>query len=643
MTPVRVLLLEDDPNDVALILRALSRGGLPFEVQAIAKREEFEAALRQPTWDLVLCDYHLPDFDARAVLAGLRERGIATPFIVVSGFADQATALDLVHSGADDFVHKDALAWLVPAVQRAVRGGEERRALGAAERSVHENEARLRAIVDAALDGIVVIDGDSRIETFNPMAEQIFGYRSTEVLGQRVEMLMPASLVDEHGQSMRRVVAGGRPNIIGIRREVLARRKDGHEFPLELTVSEFWVGGARRFMGMVRDLTDRKRLEEQLRQSQKMDAIGRLAGGVAHDFNNLLTAIVTCAHLAREETEEGSSVREDLDRIAQAAERGGALTRQLLAFARIQSGEPRVVDLVELIDRLAGLVSRVVTEKVRLFTQHAPTVHPVLADPAQIEQVLLNLAVNARDSMPAGGTLVIETRVIEIERDSGLAFPGVMAGPAVQVTVADTGTGMSSETMARLFEPFFTTKPAGAGTGLGLATCYGIVKQLGGHIWAESEPGEGSRFHFVLPQATDSMAKQAAEPALLVAGGAERILVVEDDPMVREVSVQVLRGRGYRVDACPDGVAALAYAREQEAPIDLLVSDVVMPGFTGPQVAAALLDRFPTMRVLLMTGYSSDQAALKEPRERFELLRKPFTPQDLVSRVRSILDQNSGT
>ena len=379
--------------------------------------------------------------------------------------------------------------------------------------------------------------------------------------------------------------------------------------------------------------------EEQLLQSQKMEAVGRLAGGVAHDFNNLLTVILAYGDLLLAETSPEASHREELREMCDAAERAAALTRQLLAFSRKQVLQPQVLDLNQVVNRLEKLLSRVLGEDVQIITRLSAKLHPVAADPAQVDQILVNLAVNARDAMPDGGKLILETANVVFDDDYVQSHSDVGRGPHVMLAVTDTGVGMDAQTRAHLFEPFFTTKELGRGTGLGLSTVYGIVRQSGGNIWVYSEPGRGTTFKIYLPAHLD--AKQMAEPRATEpapALGSETVMVVEDEPKVRGLVVRVLESSGYRVLSAGDADEAVKLAREFGGSIDLLVSDVVLPGAGGPQLASELVLQRPSLRVLFTSGYTDKaiaQQGVLAPGAL--LLEKPIRPKSLLRAVKRAL------
>lgn len=366
--------------------------------------------------------------------------------------------------------------------------------------AMKQNEIRLRSVVQNAVDGIITIDAQGLIESFNPAAEKIFGYSASEIIGQNVSQLMPFPYREEHNSYIINYLQTGQAKVIGRGREVTGLRKDGRTFTLDLAVSEFQLGDRQLFMGIVRDITDRSLLEAELRQAQKMEAVGRLASGVAHDFNNYLTIITSYSEFLLNRYSEQDPQRQDIEQIKKASERAINLTRQLLAFSRKQPHSPRVLKLNQIVTELSSLLHHLLGKNVDLDTQLATDLFLVKIDAAQMEHVLVNLAVNARDAMPQGGQLTIRTQNILLEETLIVHNIKIEAGRYVELAVRDTGSGMSHETLSRLFEPFFTTKERGKGTGLGLSTAYGIIKQSGGHIWAESQPGQGTTFKIYLPQ-----------------------------------------------------------------------------------------------------------------------------------------------
>jgi PAS domain S-box-containing protein len=532
------------------------------------------------------------------------------------------------------------------ALEARVRGLEERlsqraevlerqaRDLSESEDAREEREARLRAILDSAVDAIVMIDESGAIQSFNRAAERLFGYSEREVTGRNVSLLMPSPFRDEHDGYLGAYRRTQRARIIGIGREVAAQRKDGTVFPIHLSVGEARLGERRVFTGIIHDLTFRKRLEEQLAQAQKMEAVGRLAGGVAHDFNNVLLTI-----LARTEAilrpGRKHPVREQALEIRKAARRAASLTKQLLAVSRRQVLNPRVVDLNAVLRDTAKMLRRLLGEEIRFRMDLAPDLAPVKVDPDQLVQVVLNLVVNARDAMPQGGDLVVESR--DAARDeAGLANDA----EAVLLAVRDTGSGMDDETRARIFEPYFTTK-GDRGNGLGLSTVYGIVQQSGGDVRVESRKGEGSVFRIYFPRAEgrpQAPFDEAPPPARARERGAGHVLLVEDDSAARRALDEFLRSDGYTVLAAASGAEALRLC-EGSKPIDLVVTDFVMPGMRGPELVKRLREARPGLPAVFMSGYATEDIGSQGDAARSVYLQKPFDVDDLLARVRAIVDE----
>ncbi len=505
-----------------------------------------------------------------------------------------------------------------------------------------EEALRLRdRAVQAVTQGILITDPsqpDNPIIYASPGFEQLTGYAAAEVVGRNCRFLQGKETDPDAVARLRRAIRDGQRCTT----ELLNYRKDGTPFRNELSVSPVRdeEGRLTHFVGVQTDVTERRRLEEQYRQAQKMEAVGQLAGGIAHDFNNLLTIINGYADLLMQSLPADDPSRGLLAEIQRAGERSAGLTRQLLAFSRRQVLAPRVFDLNAVVADIEKMLRRVIGEDVRLATAPAPGLWPVKADPGQVEQVLLNLAVNARDAMPTGGQLTIETRNVELDDEYARAHPGARPGPHVLLAVSDTGCGMTDEVKARVFEPFFTTKGPGKGTGLGLATVYGIVTQSGGHVAVYTEVGHGTTFEVYLPCAQQRLPPEKSHPGLAVMPrGRETVLLVEDEDAVRALTRHVLRGCGYTVLEARDGAEALRLAEQQRGGIDLLVTDVVMPRLSGREVAERLAGMSPRMKVLFLSGYTDDAVVRHGILEAdVAFLQKPYSPASLAAKVRDVLD-----
>jgi PAS domain S-box-containing protein len=493
--------------------------------------------------------------------------------------------------------------------------------------------------VEQAENVIFMADPSGEITYVNPAFEKTYGFSKEEAIGATPRILKSGRHDAAFYAELWRALLSGE----AYHGEIVNRARDGRLVTVDLSARQVFDadGKTMGFIAVQHDVTERRRLEEQFRQAQKMESIGRLAGGVAHDFNNLLTAILGYAGLLEAREPLGAAAREDLNEIRTAAERAAALTRQLLAFSRKQVLAPSVLSPNELVAGVERMLHRLIGEDVDLSARLDPSVGNIRVDAGQLEQVLVNLAVNARDAMPEGGKLTIETGNAVIDKAYAAQHVGVSPGRYVMLAVSDTGMGMSDETRSQIFEPFFTTKELGKGTGLGLATVYGIVHQSGGHIFVYSEPGKGSTFklYFPLVEGAPSETGAAAPgPELEIARGSETILIAEDEPAVRTLAGTFLSGKGYRILQAAGGAEALTLAERFPDTIHLLLTDVVMPDMSGPDLEKQLRARRPELRVLYMSGYTDDGVVRNGMLEGRQLyLQKPFTPRTLAGKVREAL------
>ena len=573
-------------------------------------------------------------------------------------FADIAAELrehgvwkgELTHRRKDGHVICVASRWVVAKSEAAsgfaiVETNIDVSDLRAMQTDLVAREAHLRSILDTVPEAMVVIDEAGTITSFSAAAERLFGYDAGEVLGRNVRALMPQPDRDAHDGYISRYLATGERRIIGYGRVVTGQKKDGSHFPMELAIGEARAEGSRIFTGFIRDLTSRHRIEEELRQAHKMEAVGQLTGGIAHDFNNLLTVISGNLEMVeRRLTDE--KLRVLLHEAQGAADDGAKLTGQLLAFGRRQPLNPKLADVGQLVSRFSDLLRRALGEAIELRTIVSGSPGPALVDASQLQNALLNLALNARDAMPRGGRLTVEISPTKLDADYASLYPEVRTGSYVLISVTDTGSGMSTEVRQRAFEPFFTTKSIGAGTGLGLSMVYGFTRQSGGHVQLHSEVDEGTSVRLFLPvanaarpDAADAAPNGASATAHDLPSGSETILVVEDDTRVRRVAVARLEDTGYRVLEADTGAKALRMLASHPE-IALLFTDIVMPGgMSGDELAREARLHRPDIKIILTSGFAEPGVAVRQLAAAASWLRKPYTAMELAVRIRELLDE----
>lgn len=822
--PLRVLIVEDSEDDALLLSRELRRGGYQVEAHRVDTAEAFDRALAANTWDVIIADYNMPQFDGLAALRVLQEQAKDIPFLVVSGFIDENVAVAAMKSGAHDYLMKDNLKRLVPAVTREIREVKMRRerrqatealrtsearlrqandallylarsqsvqegdlphafaeitqtmalslgisragiwifnpertilhcedlfemeknqhsrglalqrdrypryfaalqehrfisatdsmldprtkefaddyfrpheivssleagirlhgevvgvfslehcrqlrqwmpeeevfagsvadlislALGASERRKSEealraSEQRYRDLFENANDMIYTMNLDGVLTSINKRGEELTGYSRDELLGVA---LGPRLLPPEHEEvtllALQRKLDGELDQTVY---EVEIVRKDGQRVAIEINSRLIYENEQPAgLQGIARDISERKRLEDELRHSQKMEAIGRLAGAIAHDFNNLLTAILGYSQLLLARLDANSPWRREIAEIEKAGRSAATLTGQLLAFSRKQAFQPQTLNVNQVVTNIERMLRRLIGEDVELVTQLDATLGNIHADPGRVEQVIMNLVVNSRDAMPRGGRLVIETSNAYLDPAYASRHPDARPGSYVMLSVADTGVGMSHNVLSRIFEPFFTTKDAGKGTGLGLSTVYGIVKQSDGHIVVESAPGAGAIFRVFFPRIDDTVMMTESPTPYIAQGGHETVLLVEDDDAVRELTRQILEMNGYKVLEAYSANEALTICRTYAGVIACVLADVVMPQISGPDMVRQLVDIRPSLKAVYMSGYNDHQLLPQTAHtEQPVLLNKPFTPEMLAKTVRSVLDGSAGS
>ncbi|MGH7604601.1 MAG: response regulator [Gemmatimonadaceae bacterium] len=628
---LRVLVVDDDAQMLRTITDILRMNGYntstaPTGQGALDLANSFDTPAA-----VALIDLSLPDIDGIELVGRLRQISDLTEVVILTGNASVDSAVRAMREKSYDYLIKPVEPdYLLATLGRAGERSERRRA----EAGRQDSEERLRRIFEHVSDALFIANDEGEIHDANPAACALTGLSVEElrsrplihVLPEIARLKAPAGQrrpLHENGSS----AGNGSPGGLDQSRV------------LDIDAAAFAPGV---LVYTVRDLTNQARLEEQLAQSQKMDAVGQLAGGIAHDFNNLLTVIMSYGSLLLTDLEEGDPRREDVTEIANAAARASGLTRQLLAFSRKQILDPRLINVNTIVNGVEKLLRRLIGEDIELATTLEKDLYSINADPGQLEQVMINLAVNSRDAMPDGGRLHITTsNTILSSEHTGRHF-SVPPGEYVMLAVSDTGMGMTREVQQRVFEPFFTTKGQGKGTGLGLSTVYGIVKQSGGDVWIYSEPGKGTTFKVYFPRAQEGEAFVAAtEDDQPAPRGTETILVVEDDSALRALSARVLEASGYTVLLARNGIEALAIASGHKGKIDMVATDVVMPKMNGRPLVEKLLEGRKGMRVLFMSGYTDDEVMRRGVIDgRTAFLQKPFTPGQFAKKVRDVLDQN---
>jgi two-component system, cell cycle sensor histidine kinase and response regulator CckA len=504
---------------------------------------------------------------------------------------------------------------------------------------LQRSEKLLFALLESAAQAIIGTDRHGRIVLVNDRTELMFGYSRAELLEGTIELLLPESLRAVHTRHREEYFEHPRTRPMGTGMELSGRRKDGSDFPVEVSLSALEVEGAAYGIAFVSDISQRKTLEEQLMHAQKMEAVGRLAGGVAHDFNNMLTVITGYNRMILDELSPVDPLRGYAEEILKAADRAGALTNQLLAFSRRQIMQPRVISVNAVIEQTEKMLRRLIGEDIQLSMSLSVDAGNIKADPNHIAQAIVNLAVNARDAMPTGGRLTIETGNFHIDETYVRTHMGVKPGDFVMIAVSDTGIGMDSATRQRIFEPFFTTKERGKGTGLGLATVYGMVKQSGGDIWVYSEVGTGTTFKLYFPKVQEPPVDAHSGGAdKTKASDGETILLVEDEKAVRDLTSRILQKLGYKVLPAASGEEAIRLGHANAGKIALLLTDVVMPNMSGRQVADALSQIQPGLKVLFLSGYTENTVVHHGVLDSaVDFLPKPFSREVLGQKIREIL------
>jgi two-component system cell cycle sensor histidine kinase/response regulator CckA len=606
---IRVLLVEDNPGDARLLTELVrDTGAGQWNLVQVDRLSAAIERLRREPFDVMLLDLSLPDADGLATLVRAHAEVPKVPIVVLTGHDDEALAVRAVRAGAQDYLVKGRVDGDL--LVRSIRYASER---GRTIEALERREEHYRSLIEHSMDLISILNLDGTIRYVSPSHERMLGYPLDELVGRNVLSFI-------HTQDKLRVQTALTNGNNGRPVECRVRHADGSWRMLESFSRDLsHVAGVNGMVVNARDITERKHLEEQLHHSQRLEAVGRLAGGVAHDFNNLLMVITGYSHMLLDAMHPSDPARQDLEQVVKASERATDLTRQLLAFSRRQGVRAALVNLNSLVQEMERMLRRVLGDEIELTVRQAPELKTVRADPGQIEQVILNMVVNARDAMSSGGRLLIETMNSRQNK-----------GECVTVSISDTGIGMDSQVLSRVFEPFFTTKEHG--TGLGLATSYGIIKENGGDLRVESSPGKGTTFFIELPVTERTAVELESPPEKRAPRGTETILLVEDEDPVRRVVETMLKRHGYQVIASASAKDAVAAAEQHRGVIHLLITDIMMPGMTGRKMAEVLTARRPEMKVLYVSGYGDAKAE-----DDAHFLQKPFSTEELANKIREVL------
>ncbi len=634
---LRLLIIEDSAEDAEMIVRELRRAGYTLVYERVDTLESMRSLLHWE-WDLILADYKMPRFSGIDALTEFKTWKRDIPFIIVSGAIGEECAVEAVKVGAQDYVLKDRLTRLVPVVQRAMKDAVDRREFRRVQRdrdradeALRASEARLRVILESVQTGVLIVDPESHIilEVNRELAAMV-GLPEHQIVGSVChKFVCPAASgecpVSDFGKTIDHC-------------ECFLIRADGSQIPVLKTVRQVAINGRRQLIESVVDISEHKRLQEQVILSQKMEAIGQLAGGVAHDFNNILQVIMGYAEVLMRKNVSPESFSEGIGNIYQAAQRAAMLTRQLLAFSRRQLVVPTALEIKGVIESVHSLLEHLVGGDIRLTVQCPVNLPLVYADSSQLEQLLLNLVVNARDAMPAGGALSISAGQISLTESQMAVMPGARLGKFVTVSVSDTGIGMDCDIIKHVFEPFFSMKGLGQGNGLGLSVAYGIAKQHDGWVHVESQVGKGSTLTLYLPLHEGAPAPMIVDSGSNGKGAGERILLVEDEPGVRVLATRVLASAGYEVVAVGTVAEGEATLSVQGYRFDMIFSDVVLPDGNGVDLVEKALIHNPKLAVLISSGYTDERSRWQTIQDRgFPFLAKPHTPSRLLSTIREVL------
>ena len=643
-THLNILIVDDSEDDALLMVHALQRSGYQAHWQRVERRQELLESLETGCWDLVISDYHMPEFSALHALQLIQQSGRDLPFIVVSGAVGEERAVDIMLAGAHDFVVKQNLARLAPVIRRELGEARVRQ-----ERRRDEERLLLQAAaLDSAANGIFITDRDGRIDWVNQAFTELTGYLPQEAVGQHISILESG----KHGEGFYADLWQSILASHNWRGELVSRRRDGSEYIEEQSITSVRSadGEIAHFIVIQQDVTERVRatreredLQRQLQQAHKMEALGQLTGGIAHDFNNILGAIIGYTDLALERFAPNGEGKlgEYLNQVYRAALRARDLIAQMLAYSRGSGSSSQVLPIEPVVREVINMLRSAMPSTMEIHTEFAPDTPMVSIDPVQLHQMIMNLCINARDAMEGHGRMDVRIEPLRDLRTVCASCHHPVEGDFVQLEIRDTGTGIAAEVMPRLFEPYFTTKPVGSGTGMGLPVVHGILHEHGGHLLVETAPGEGTSFRLLLP-ALGAPAVREQEQAYVPASqrqGQGHVLVVDDEPHLVAYYAELLEARGYRVTGVTDAREALRFFRGSPEDIDLLITDQTMPDMTGTSLVRELRAIRADLPVILCSGYSDvidARGAQALPVAAY--FQKPVIAGELLARVDELLD-----
>ena len=631
MEPIKILFVEDLFADVEMARRSLKKGNIEFIDRVVDTEDQFQRALADFSPNLIISDYSMPTFDGMRALKITRLQPIYLPFIILTGSMNEETAVACMKAGADDYVIKEQIKRLPFAVGEVVHKVNMQREKAHAEKKLRQSEEKYRVLVENAGE-VILVAQNGEIKFVNRRVVEFLGYAPEEMTGKSFfDYVFPEDRETINKMDLKRLQG---ENLSG-HNPFRVMDRAGHSKWVEANAVVINWEKKPATLNFLKDITAQRSLEDQLRQAHKMESVGRLAGGVAHDYNNMLSVILGYTEMAMEKIELSDPLHDDLKQVLKAANRSAEITRQLLAFARKQTIVPRSLDLNRTVEGMLKMLRRLIGEDIDLAWLPAAGLWSVKMDPSQIDQILANLCVNARDAIVDVGKVTIETCKVTIDNAYCDDHPGFIPGDFVVLAVSDDGCGMDKEIFDKIFDPFFTTKGVGEGTGLGLSTVYGIVKQNNGFINVYSEVGKGTTFRIYLPRHEGEIRRSnVVESQTPLQGRGETVLVVEDDPAVMKVTTRMLKKLGYHVLTAETPSEAKNLAKEHAGTIDLIITDVVMPEMNGRDLASHLHTLYPSLKMLFMSGYTADVIAHRGMLgEGVNFIQKPFSMKILGEKV----------